>query len=84
MAGGEPIIRHACSARVLKMRAFLQGLKKVVQRGRSEVHGAKDNERHLCGRRREGEPALSRAEASPSYQPAPSLLGQALFPVGVR
>jgi hypothetical protein len=24
-----------------------------------EVHGAKDNERHVCGRRRVGEPAVS-------------------------
>ena len=34
-------------------------LKKVVQQGRSEVHGAKNNERHVCGRRRVGEPAVS-------------------------
>jgi hypothetical protein len=27
--------------------------------GRSEVHGAKSNERHFCGRRRDGEPAVS-------------------------
>ncbi len=24
-----------------------------------EVHGAKNNERHVCGRRRDGEPAVS-------------------------
>jgi hypothetical protein len=57
-------------------------LKKAVQQGRSEVHGAKNNERHVCGRRRDGEPALSLAEASRSYPPTPSLPGQALFPTG--
>ena len=34
-------------------------LKKAVQQGRSEVHGAKHNERHVCGRRRDGEAAVS-------------------------
>ncbi len=34
-------------------------LKKAVQPGRSEVHGAMNNERHVCGRRRVGEPAVS-------------------------
>ena len=34
--------------------------KNAVQRGRSEVHGARSNERHVCGRRRVGEPAVSR------------------------
>ncbi len=37
----------------------LRMLKKAVQQGRSEVHGAKNNERHVCGRRRDGEPAVS-------------------------
>ncbi len=31
----------------------------AVQLGRSEVHGAKNNERHIRGRRRDGEPAVS-------------------------
>ena len=31
-------------------------LKQVVLQGRSEVHGANHNERHVCGRRRAGEP----------------------------
>ncbi len=31
----------------------------AVQQGRSEVHGAKHNERHVCGRRQDGEPAVS-------------------------
>ena len=52
------------------------------RRGRSEVRDAKNNERHACGRRRGGEPAVSRAEASRSYPPTPSLPGQALFPMG--
>src|SRR5574338_440372 len=34
-------------------------VKNVVQRGRSEVRDAKHNERHVCGRRRDGEPAVS-------------------------
>ena len=34
-------------------------VKKAVQQGRSEVHGAKNNERHVCGRRRDGEAAVS-------------------------
>jgi hypothetical protein len=34
-------------------------LKRAVQQGRSEVHGAKNNERHVCARRRVGEPAVS-------------------------
>ncbi len=54
-------------------------VKKAVQRGHSEVHGAKNNERHAW-RRRDGEPAVSRAEASRSYPPAPRLMGQTLFP----
>ena len=41
--------------------------------GRSEVHGAKNNERHGCGRRRAGEPAVSRAAASCSYPPTPTV-----------
>ena len=50
------------------------------KQGRSEVRDAKNNERHACGRRRGGEPAVSRAEAVPSYPSAPRLPGQALFP----
>ena len=50
----------------------------AVQQGRSEVRDAKNNERHACGRRRDGEPAVSRAEASRSYPPAPRLPRQAL------
>ncbi len=34
--------------------------KKAVQQGRSEVRDAKNNERHVCGRRRDGELAVSR------------------------
>ncbi len=34
-------------------------VKKAVQRGRSEVRDAKNHERHVCGRRRDGEPAVS-------------------------
>ena len=40
-------------------------LKQAVQQGRSEVHGEKNNECHMCGRRRDGEPAVSWAEAYP-------------------
>ncbi|MCE3224906.1 MAG: hypothetical protein K0S58_3086 [Nitrospira sp.] len=55
-------------------------LKKAVQQGRSEVHGAKHNERHVCGRRRDGEPAVSSRRIVPSYPPTLSLPGQVLFP----
>jgi hypothetical protein len=41
-------------------------LKQAVQQGRSEVHGAKHNERHVCGRRRVGEPAVSYGQGVPS------------------
>lgn len=47
------------------LNAMLRGislsrrLKKAVQQGRSEVYGAKHNERHVRGRRRDGEPAVS-------------------------
>jgi len=33
--------------------------KMAVQRGRSEVCDAKNNERYICGRRRAGESAVS-------------------------
>jgi hypothetical protein len=33
--------------------------KKTVQQGRSEAHGAMKKERHVCARRRDGEPAVS-------------------------
>jgi len=55
-------------------------LKKAVQQGHSEVHDAKHNERHVCGRRRGGEPAVSRAEASPSYPPHPEPAGTGSVP----
>ena len=55
-------------------------LKIAVQQGRSEVHGAKHNERHVCGRRRDGEPAVSSRRIVPSYPPTLSLPEQALFP----
>ena len=48
--------------------------KKTVQRGRSEVRDAKNNERHVCGRRRDGEPAVGfRANRHHFHPPAPSL-----------
>ncbi len=37
--------------------------KKAVQQGRSEVHDAKNNERHICGRARVGEPRCLKGEA---------------------
>jgi len=36
---------------------------KAVQQGRSEAHGARSNERHVCARRQVGELAVSFAEA---------------------
>ena len=68
--------------------------KKTVQRGRSEVrdaknneaHGAMDKEHHVCARQRVGELAVSREPAVPEgesytfHPPAPSLPRQALVP----
>jgi len=51
-----------------------------VQRGRSQVRDAKNNEPHVCGRRRGGEPAVLKGEAYTSHPPAPSLPRQTLFP----
>lgn len=33
--------------------------KNAVQRGRSEAHGVTNKRRHICARRRDGEPAVS-------------------------
>ena len=52
----------------------------AVQRGRSQVRDAKNNERHVCGRRRGGEPAVPEGESYTFHPPAPSLPRQALFP----
>ncbi len=53
----------------------------AVQRGRSQVRDAKNNERYVCGRRRGGEPAVSSgANRHHFHPPAPSLPRQALFP----
>ena len=47
--------------------------KKAVQRGRSEAHGAMNKERHVCARRRVGEPAVSvRRDVTHFTRPAPS------------
>jgi hypothetical protein len=38
-------------------------VRREIEESPGEVHGAKNNERHACGRRRDGEPAVSwRAE----------------------
>jgi hypothetical protein len=47
-------------------------LKKVVQQGRSEAHGAMRKERHVCARRRDGEPAVSQARRHHFSPTAPS------------
>ena len=52
----------------------------AVQHGRSQVRDAKNNERHVCGRRRGGEPAVPEGESYTFHPPAPSLPRQALFP----
>ena len=54
--GGYP---YADSARMPSARAFLQVAEKSGQRDCSKVHGAKDTERRVSGRRRDGEQALS-------------------------
>ena len=39
-------------------------VRREIEESPDEVHGAKNNERHACGRRRDGEPAVSwRTEA---------------------
>lgn len=43
------------NSRRLTSRMF----KKSVQQGRSEAHGARNNERHVCARPRAGERAVS-------------------------
>jgi hypothetical protein len=57
-------------------------VKKSVQRGRSEVHGAKNNERHVCGRRRDGEPAVSWRRCHIILIHPPRACQDRLFPVG--
>jgi hypothetical protein len=52
-------IAYADAARMLNARAFLQVAEKGRQRDRNEVHGAKDNERHVSRRRLDGEQAVS-------------------------
>jgi len=59
-------------------------LKKAVQRGPSKVRDAMNKERQVCARRRDSEPAVSRAEASHSYPPHSSPAGTGSFPWGVR
>lgn len=41
------------------MKRTAQGAQKDRQQGRSEVRGARNNERRACGRQRDGEPAVS-------------------------
>ncbi len=54
--------------------------RKAVRQGRSEVHDATNKERHDCACRRDGEPAVTEDETSPSYPPTLCLPRQALFP----
>ena len=55
--------------------------KMVVQQGRREVHGAKNNERHVCGRRRGCEPAVSQGRGVTFLPAPPRLPGQVDFPM---
>ncbi len=49
-------------------------LKKAVRQGRSEVRDAKNNERHVCGRARDGErPVSEKARRIPSHPAHPEL-----------
>ena len=43
--------------------------KKTLQQGRSEAHGAMKKERHVCARRRDGEPAVSWARRNLFHPP---------------
>ena len=54
--------------------------KKAIQQGRSEVRDAKNNECHVCGRRRDGEAAVSWGRIVSIQPPGPSLPRQALYP----
>ena len=53
-------------------------MKKLVQQGRSEAHGATNKERQVCARRRDGEPAVSQARRNPFSPTRPELLWQLL------
>jgi hypothetical protein len=57
-------------------------LKKPVQQGRSEAHGATNKEHHVCARRRVGEAAVSWADALHSHPPNPELSEQLFSRVG--
>src|SRR5687768_7468013 len=62
----------------------LRMLKKALQQGRSEVRDAKNNERHVCGRRRDGEPAVSWRRIVTFLPAHPEPAGTGSFPMGVR
>ena len=52
----------------------------VPRFGRSRVYGAMNKERHVCARRRVGEPAVLDGEGGiPSYPPAPEPCRDRLF-----
>jgi hypothetical protein len=56
----------------------------AVQRGRSKVRDAKNNERHVCGRRRDGEPAVPEGDAYSFVPTRPEPAETGSFPVAVR
>ena len=58
------LLRHIdVNSSLPRRRGVRRMFKKAVQRGRSKVRDAKNNERHVCGRRRGGEPAVPEGEA---------------------
>lgn len=57
-----------------------EAAQKGFQRGRKEARGATNKWRHVCARRRDGEPAVSGSEAV-LFSPARPELPEQLFPV---
>jgi hypothetical protein len=57
-------------------------VKQVVRQGRSELRDAMNKERPVCARRRDGEPALSRAEGATFFPAHPEPAETAPFAGG--
>jgi hypothetical protein len=66
------------------MQSARRMVKMGVQRGRSKVRDAKNNERHACGRRRGGEPAVPEGEAHSFLPACPEPAETGSFPGSVR
>ena len=57
----------------------------IPWRGRSEAHAARNNEQHVCARRRDGEPAVSSTPRRTNFSlTLPRPLPRQVFPGSVR